>query len=241
MPMEQTRRRIDVYYVALPVNFRPVAKPPCETSSDEYSIASAKTQIGDSTASPYSWALIQRWLAQCRHFHSAYNSTVDSSWVLTRLLDIGASNGASNVRLQIMPPSYASAASRYVTLSHRWGLARSLQVKLTQGNLAALCNGIALAELLPTFKDAIQATRRLGLQYLWIDSLCIIQDDAENWARESAVIGKVYMNSMLNISATGSDNSSQGCIFQRDPSRVVLFPTRRLDPHSASQTFWAVI
>jgi hypothetical protein len=184
MPTEQTRRRVGVYYVALPVsstNSRPVAEPPCETSSDEYSIAPAETQIGDSTASPYSWALIQRWLAQCRHSHSVCNSTVDPSWIPTRLLDIGASNDAPNVRLQIMPPSYASAASRYATLGHRWGLARSLQVKLTQGNLAALCNGIALAELPPTFKDAIQATRRLGLQYLWIDSLCIIQDDVEDW------------------------------------------------------------
>ncbi|KAF3769152.1 HET-domain-containing protein, partial [Cryphonectria parasitica EP155] len=41
-------------------------------------------------------------------------------------------------------------------------------------------------------KEAIQATRALNIAYLWIDALCIIQGDAEDWERESKMMGKIY-------------------------------------------------
>lgn len=77
-------------------------------------------------------------------------------------------------------------------------------------NVHDLCHGIEENNLPRTFKDAVQITRRLGVRYLWLDSLCIVQDDPHDWARESAVMGEVYRNGLFNISATGARDSTQG-------------------------------
>lgn len=68
-----------------------------------------------------------------------------------------------------------------------------------------------------TFKDAVIVSRRLGLRYLWIDSLCIIQDDLDDWLRESVKMLNVYRNSYCNISATAASDSERGLYFGRDP------------------------
>jgi hypothetical protein len=62
----------------------------------------------------------------------------------------------------------------------------------------------------------MQVVRRLGVRYLWIDSLCIIQDD-EDWAREASYMYDVYSNSYLTISATSANDSSYG-LFQTPKS-----------------------
>ena len=62
-----------------------------------------------------------------------------------------------------------------------------------------------------TFQDAVRTTRSLGQQYLWIDSLCIIQDDEEHWAREEAAMAGVYGGSLYTLAALNSENSSEGC------------------------------
>jgi hypothetical protein len=65
---------------------------------------------------------------------------------------------------------------------------------------------IPLSSLNQTFKDAINVTRSLGLQFLWIDSLCIIQDSPSDWTRESAKMCSVYSNAISNIAATSAVN-----------------------------------
>ncbi|PVH85045.1 heterokaryon incompatibility, partial [Cadophora sp. DSE1049] len=67
-----------------------------------------------------------------------------------------------------------------------------------------------LAELPKTFRDTVVVTRRLGIRYLWIDSLCIIQDSSMDWARESSKMQGVYAGAILNISADASTNSDVG-------------------------------
>ncbi|APA14021.1 hypothetical protein SS1G_11161 [Sclerotinia sclerotiorum 1980 UF-70] len=61
-----------------------------------------------------------------------------------------------------------------------------------------------------TFRDAITFTRRLGLQYLWIDSLCIIQDSSQDWQQESAKMGKIYSHAYCTISAAAASNCEEG-------------------------------
>jgi hypothetical protein len=67
-----------------------------------------------------------------------------------------------------------------------------------------------------TFQDAIIITREFGIDYLWIDSLCIVQDDSEDWARESSSMAGVYGSSTLNIAASGASDGSIGCFFRRE-------------------------
>lgn len=70
-------------------------------------------------------------------------------------------------------------------------------------------------EKLPlTFKDGIDITRKLGLGYLWIDALCIIQDSEDDWLKESALMSSVYGGSTITIAASSAQDSSQGCFLK---------------------------
>jgi hypothetical protein len=78
-----------------------------------------------------------------------------------------------------------------------------------------------LGDLPRTFQDAIAMTRKLGVRYMWIDSLCICQDDVKDWERESARMAAVYSNAYLTIAATGSSDAGGGLFFDR-PGRSYL-------------------
>lgn len=75
---------------------------------------------------------------------------------------------------------------------------------------------IATEELSKTFQDAISITRELGIQYLWIDSLCIIQDSHDDWKIESAQMYRVYSSSYCNLAASSARDGSQGMLWHRD-------------------------
>jgi hypothetical protein len=99
---------------------------------------------------------------------------------------------------------------RYVTLSHCWG---SVQiVKLLRSNLEEFTRRIPLSRLPKTFREAIAVTHRLGVRYIWIVSLCIMQDpdDLSDWKVQAALMHKVYTHSLYNISAAAAKDDSQG-------------------------------
>ncbi|PPQ85695.1 hypothetical protein CVT25_002729 [Psilocybe cyanescens] len=104
---------------------------------------------------------------------------------------------------------------RYLTLSHRWG--GSHIMKLASSNLSAFLFDIEVTSLPKTFQDAVLITRRLGYRYIWIDSLCIIQDSATHWKSESAIMGDIYRGSICTIAALGSTDGDGGCFKSRNP------------------------
>jgi hypothetical protein len=85
--------------------------------------------------------------------------------------------------------------------------------------LKPMQTSIAISTLPKTFQDAIELSRQLGVRYLWIDSLCIIQegDKHEDWTRESSMMGSVYQNGYCNIAATAASDGTAGCFRPRDP------------------------
>jgi len=100
-----------------------------------------------------------------------------------------------------------------MTLSHCWG---QLQLTtLTKSNIAIFEAGLEISKLPKTFRDAIHVTRRMSIQYLWIDSLCIIQDSKEDWKRESALMMSVYAGAHCNIAACGAADARTGLFFDR--------------------------
>jgi hypothetical protein len=82
-------------------------------------------------------------------------------------------------------------------------------------NFVDFQKGIKVHKLSHTFQDAITITRQLGLRYLWIDSLCIIQKNRDDWLKESIVMGNVYQNGYCNIAATAAPDGSFGCFQTR--------------------------
>jgi hypothetical protein len=87
-------------------------------------------------------------------------------------------------------------------------------------NLNALKKNVQWQSLPKTFQDAMIVSRRLGIRYVWIDSLCIIQDDLSDWAREAARMASVYSYSYLTIAATKAANCEQG-LFATSPPRPI--------------------
>jgi hypothetical protein len=121
----------------------------------------------------------------------------------------------------------------YATLSHRWGEAGF--VTLTRHNLETFGRTIPLALIPKTFMDAIGVSLQLGIRYLWIDSLCIMQDkdDLSDWLHEAGLMQKVYLHSHCNIFASVPKQSSEGLSRYRNPSTlyspILGLPLRGLD------------
>lgn len=98
---------------------------------------------------------------------------------------------------------------QYATLSHSWGSHKTIQ--LTSENMGSLMEEIPTEILPKSFKDAIEIARKLHIDFLWIDSLCIIQNDDDDWQKESALMSSVYGESVITIAASSARNSTEGC------------------------------
>jgi hypothetical protein len=128
----------------------------------------------------------------------------------TRVLIVGDEN-SPDIRL-CKTSELEQSDLRYATLSHCWG--DYIPTRLLTTNYSTFLHNIALNELPRTFKDAIEVTRELGLQYLWIDSLCIVQDSIEDWEIESNRMYEVYRNSYISLAAVASMDANGGLSYR---------------------------
>lgn len=188
---------------------------------------SGRTIVSDGVPRDGLFDVVRKWLKTCEQSekHSASRCTTQlgngqDPLLPTRIIDVG--EGGSNPRLMASAPNQRG---RYVALSHCWGGIQPTQTRSRDGSLDRhLGQGIFLSELPKTFRDAIIITQKLGIRYLWIDSLCIIQDDEHDWQRESGHMSTLYWNSTLTISATGARDSTQGCFLPEAPGDTVALP-----------------
>jgi hypothetical protein len=162
------------------------------------------------------WYPISSCLIQCLSRHVQCREDSDKDWLPTRLIDIGPTFSQSNARLIVsarMSPRERRGPVNYVALSHIWG--KSQFTKLTTSNFQGLQESISPSDLSQTFQDAIIVARRLGVRYLWIDSLCIVQDSPEDWQTESSMMNVVYKNSLCTIAASEATEPHHGLQKQR--------------------------
>jgi Heterokaryon incompatibility protein (HET) len=108
------------------------------------------------------------------------------------------------------PYLHGSEGSRgiYICLSYCWG--RSPNLLTTRGNIESMKNEVTWNSLLKTIRRAIMIARTLHIGYLWVDSLCILQDDGEDWKTESAAMTATYENNFLTIAATDATDTDKG-------------------------------
>ncbi|KAF2644098.1 HET-domain-containing protein [Massarina eburnea CBS 473.64] len=159
---------------------------------------------GDISAQPSSpdcMKLVNSWLQDCIDNHKGCSSY--SSILPTRVIDVGS--------IGVEPFLYSTSGevAKYAALSHCWGTTKPCVTE--KRSLEDRTNGIPLHTLSKTFQDAITITRKLGIRYLWIDSLCIVQDDDEDWSEEVANMSNVYRNSTVTILADGKLNKDGTC------------------------------
>ncbi|KAL3421007.1 hypothetical protein PVAG01_07452 [Phlyctema vagabunda] len=134
-------------------------------------------------------------LKNCLSSHSS-SCPHDATAVLpTRVLDVGTDKNSNQIRLF----ESKGLTEPWVALSHCWGRVARYVTETT--TLEQRIQGIALSELPKTFLDAVTITRRLGYRYLWIDSLCILQDSHQDWADESRRMQDYYSKAILTIAS----------------------------------------
>lgn len=158
--------------------------------------------LPETTSSTESLNWVKAKLDECMSSHLACSSNPTTT-LPSRILGVGGSSEGS-VRLQ----ETDGEPGRYLCLSHRWGTQAFLCT--TTSNFATHKDGISLDDLPITFREAVDFTRKLGLRYIWIDSLCIVQDDVEDWRVQSSKMADIYANAYLTISAAHADGPRAG-------------------------------
>lgn len=113
----------------------------------------------------------------------------------------------------------------YCALSYCWGSPEQARTQLTTTTetLSKRLAGISEGEIPPVLKDAIAITRDLGVPYLWIDSLCILQDDTEDWDRQCAQMDKIYGSALVTLFAGSSSSCQEGFLQPRGRSIRIPF------------------
>lgn len=128
----------------------------------------------------------------------------------TRVLNVGHP-GSSSVHLQI---NDTETHGSYLALSYCWGesepSSESPPVVLRRNCLSDLTTGIKFESLPQTIQDAIAVTRQLGFEYLWVDALCIIQNDEKDKANEISKMSIIYKNAAITLAAGVARKSSEG-------------------------------
>ncbi|KAK7182542.1 hypothetical protein PSPO01_11332 [Paraphaeosphaeria sporulosa] len=167
--------------------------------------------------------LIQDWVKECNEKHSICSEYAGTLKLPGRFLHIKHEDDVYKVHLQESPEE----GCRYIALSHCWGEQPLLTT--TVDNLSERKGGIQW-ELLPlTFQHAIQICAGLGVEYLWIDSLCILQGNEDDWARESEKMASIYANSWLTIAAAAARDSSYGCLPKGNAFKTYFLPAKSPD------------
>lgn len=99
---------------------------------------------------------------------------------------------------------------KYACLSYCWGKDPEANIRTTKTTLAQRKSGIEWKDIPATITDAILACRKLGIRFLWIDALCIIQDNVQDWAHECANMAEIYSNSYITLAAVSEQDPIRG-------------------------------
>ncbi|KAL5376391.1 hypothetical protein DPSP01_010501 [Paraphaeosphaeria sporulosa] len=165
------------------------------------------------TGSLNAFKLASAWLTECNTYHPrCNNSNALSTQLPTRVIDVGSLQ-TDETTIRLLETGGQKTGS-YAALSHCWG--GSSHVCSTLSTLPIYTSKIEMSILPKTFADAVRATQQLGIRYLWIDSLCIVQDSASDWETEAAKMGSYYTSALVTISAAHGANSDAGLFVNRD-------------------------
>ncbi|OCK74561.1 HET-domain-containing protein [Lepidopterella palustris CBS 459.81] len=182
------------------------------------------------------FTLLREYIQACDMHHQCLhgpNGRPEPDGLLpTRVLDIGDKD-SPNLRLYFSNPG---ERQRYITLSYCWG---NLDEKTKERfctyacNINSRCEGIEFNSLPKTFQDTITITRELGVRFLWVDSICIIQQHREcsnecgsntDWNKESGEMEKYYSSSYCTIAATSASDPTIGFLNSRPAGRCIRLP-----------------
>jgi hypothetical protein len=174
--------------------------------------------ISQDPGSHQSFAWIEKLMHECCSSTSSHpHCPKQSSWdtpLPDRVLDLEASSEDGDLRLQTNERS--DLLGKYIALSHCWGQGpRPLET--TTKNISSHTNRIKFSDLSRSFQDAVRICRRLSVRYLWLDTLCILQDSRDDWAQQASKMASVYENAFLTLAFSGARNTEQAILSPRPP------------------------
>lgn len=148
------------------------------------------------------YSKIRSWMASCDAHHSSCPRPVPKP-LPTRLLDL-SDPAALRIR------ETRGECGQYAALSYCWGGGQTFVTSIS--SLDDALERIPMSSLPLTFQDAVAVTRSIGLAYLWVDALCIIQDSIEDRDTEVAAMAQIYQNASVVIMAASASGSDKGLL-----------------------------
>lgn len=190
-----------------------IANKDCNFSESKVKGPSYQRLIPCDTRSDQTLQTARNWLSTC---DSAHVCRGEESRLPRRLLEV------RDDKVHIYESS--NEKGRYATLSHRWGTSETMLCTTTT-NIARFEKQIQWDLLPRNFQDAIKFVRSLDLDYIWIDSLCIIQDSALDWQEQSAQMAAIYQHSYVTIAAAITAQPSDGFFTKEGDKKHLAYRT----------------
>lgn len=172
--------------------------------------------------------ILQQWLTDCDLNHDICGKK-STKLLPTRLIHVG-SRDRPNLRLC---DTKSTDSMTYVALSHPWG--EPPHFRTLRSNIARHTLGMAFDSLPLTFQHAVTITRDLGLEYLWIDSICIIQGKGGNFNYESTRMEDVFSNAYCVLAASSSIGQGDGFLKERSQRQSILIQEGKKPPVFVSE------
>jgi hypothetical protein len=153
--------------------------------------------------------VMTKWMTACNDTHPLCGSLYEEQELPTRVLDVSVDTdlGPSFIRLH----DSNGETGIYAALSYCWG-SSGKKTMTTKSNMRERYSGLQIRALPATLLDAVHLCRRLGFRYLWIDSLCIVQDDRDEWAVAVNNMADIYSHSAVTIAVTVAADCSSGFV-----------------------------
>jgi hypothetical protein len=161
---------------------------------------------------------MRQWLKNCDDNHQKFKCQPKSTFVPTRLIDVGRDR-SEIVRLY---ETKKTDSFKYIAVSHPWGKKPPYFCTFRK-DVEKHKQGINVADLTLTFRHAVETTRQLGLQYLWIDSICIIQGPDGDFEQEAEHMENVFSSAYCVLAASSAEGQSDGFLNKRDSREFVTF------------------
>ncbi|KAL2075364.1 hypothetical protein VTL71DRAFT_307 [Oculimacula yallundae] len=161
---------------------------------------------------------INRHISICQDTHVSCKMTAGKRFLPRRVLDV---SGGS---VKLVDTALEPRLGDYITLSYCWGNEEAL-FTTTGPTIEERMEGIEWSALDQTFQDAVTITRRLDIDYIWIDRLCIVQDDSLDWETEASKMAQYYSQSYATLAATIGKDPKHGLFSSRHkyPPEVLKF------------------
>ncbi|KAJ4256024.1 hypothetical protein NW762_009098 [Fusarium torreyae] len=163
-------------------------------------------RVQRSSGSKEALELIKMWFQNCRETHTrCHDAELDPRNLPIRVLDL---HGLNESRVYLRNTSQTQG--EYAALSYCWGPGSPGLFTTAKNVHAHQDEGIEIGNLPATIRDTINVTKELGIRYLWVDRLCIIQDSTEDWTQQAALMCQIYSGAAVTLSADGSKSAADG-------------------------------